>query len=350
MTAMIQRDQIHTALSFLAGLSLGAALVYAQLRGPEGPPDLYRVDAIATINGEEVEIQRKEVLEQAARSVSRSEENQKILEQGIEFAVYERVHGHGSYWKDRRNARQQELDPQMAQAAKAIEENWQILGLDGGKDAQKQSEEVAKEIRFYQKYLKTIREAEIRSRFVPEEETFALEWRDEAVIYGSEGQDTPIRAVVFSDYLCPFCKAHEALWEALSQRYPDLRVEIRYLPLTGHETSRPAAKASWCAGQQSALPRLHQDLAKLESLQEMQEKDLRQAAKSAGLHMNRYDQCVQSQEAEDAIERDIQEARSHNIQQTPYLIFNGRTTPFWERGAGYWDLDAWILEALKEES
>lgn len=145
----------------------------------------------------------------------------------------------------------------------------------------------------------------------------------------------PITIVEFSDYQCPYCRsAHLGLDGIVSADPGQVQVIHRNFPLNadcnpaiqsrGHAVACEAAVASECATRQgnekgaafSHLLFLHQD--------DLPTADFEAYAKEAGLDLDSYRACVQSDDAKEAVAKDVQAGLDAGVESTPTLYINGR--------------------------
>lgn len=130
--------------------------------------------------------------------------------------------------------------------------------------------------------------------------------------------------VEFSDFECPYCRqfASQVLPD-LKRKYVDtglVRLAFRQMPLVGiHPHAFRAAEAAECADIQGQFWPMH-DPARLE------DSDLRDVARQAGLDVSRFDTCLRGAAAE-RIRADIAIAQALKVTGTPTILFGIRTGP-----------------------
>jgi protein-disulfide isomerase len=134
----------------------------------------------------------------------------------------------------------------------------------------------------------------------------------------------PVTIVQFADYYCRFChKAARALKELEEQFRDRVRIVHRHLPIDAlHPHARAAAEAAWCAQQQGRFPQFNDAL--LQDPSEELPYDLASVAKRAHLDLTAFDVCRSSVESKNAVQNDIDEAKSLGIAGTPAFFVNGR--------------------------
>lgn len=143
----------------------------------------------------------------------------------------------------------------------------------------------------------------------------------------------PITIVEFSDYQCPYCKrAFLDLSRVLAEEPDDVRVIHRNFPLNAdcnpaiqsrnHAVACEVAVASECATRQgkgskfSYLAFTNQD--------GLPSADLEGFAKESGVDLEAYRACVASDDALEAVKKDVQDGLDAGVESTPTLFINGR--------------------------
>ena len=157
--------------------------------------------------------------------------------------------------------------------------------------------------------------------------------------------------VVFTDYQCPHCRElAKSLRENLVKTYPaEVRMYIKEFPIESiHPWAKAAAIAGRCVYRQDA-PAFwdyhdfvfeNQDSLKPENLKD---KVLEWAA-AKGLDTLQLGTCIVNRATEADIDRNIAEARSLGIMQTPSIFINGRPLA----GAIPWDTLKLYIDAELE--
>jgi protein-disulfide isomerase len=138
--------------------------------------------------------------------------------------------------------------------------------------------------------------------------------------------NAPVVLVEYTDYECPFCRRfHERTWPELKQRYVDtgkVRLEVRDMPLSFHDSALPAALVARCAGRQGKFwPVFDALLGKPEAL--TKEGPLRIAA-AAGVAMPLLEQCLRDPSVRQAIDADTQDAERIGVDGTPGFVIARR--------------------------
>jgi len=126
----------------------------------------------------------------------------------------------------------------------------------------------------------------------------------------------------FSDFQCPYCKDVQANLISVLQQYRDeVRLEFKNLPLENHPLAFTAARAAYCGGKQGAFWQFHDALfgfAQL-SLDKVQSIPHR-----LNLNAAEFENCLTSEDSQEAIVADMEEARRLGINGTPSFVINGK--------------------------
>jgi protein-disulfide isomerase len=141
-----------------------------------------------------------------------------------------------------------------------------------------------------------------------------------------------IMFVVFSDFECPHCRElHETL-KTLIPEHPEVRFIFKDYPLTQiHPWAETAAIGARCAFIQEPATYFkladqifdNQDVISAENAWDK----LNQFAAQAGLDPSTFKSCLASKEAKDAVENNLREGQSLNVNSTPTAFINGRPAP-----------------------
>ena len=136
-------------------------------------------------------------------------------------------------------------------------------------------------------------------------------------------QKAPVQLVVFADYQCPYCAKIEPSLQQLYQRYAgQVAVTVKHFPLSFHKRARPAAYAAYCAKDQDAFWPMHDAL--VTQYENLSDEVILELAKSQGLILEDFKQCLSDPQTVQEIEEDMKEGRRIGLQGTPTLLFNGR--------------------------
>ncbi len=135
----------------------------------------------------------------------------------------------------------------------------------------------------------------------------------------------------YSDFECPFCASFATVQMPVIREQliatGKLRWRFRDFPLPTHRYSRYAALAAQCAGEQGKFWEMHDRL--FEQHQWAQTGDnpralFRDFARAAGVDLDKYDACMDSQRYAGRIEASVQEGEAAGVRGTPSFYVNGR--------------------------
>ncbi|WP_417221103.1 DsbA family protein [Arthrobacter sp.] len=140
--------------------------------------------------------------------------------------------------------------------------------------------------------------------------------------------DAPVVMVAYTDFQCPYCaKWTDGTLPQLMDKYVDsgqLRIEWRDLDVFG-QTSLVAARAGQAAAMQGGYQAFHARMAKggsIASASAYGDANLKSTAEDLGLDGDRFLSDMDSRQAKDAVERNINEARSLGVASTPVFLIN----------------------------
>lgn len=145
--------------------------------------------------------------------------------------------------------------------------------------------------------------------------------------------DAPVTIIEFVDFQCPFCARHAAeTMPALRESLIDSG-QLRYVSYAfpvdrQHPEARLAALAAHCAGVQEAYWAMHKRLFATQALWSARGAAVAGAhfalvAAELGLDADRFEQCVQSQEASATVDAQIDAGLAYGVSRTPSFIVNG---------------------------
>jgi len=140
-----------------------------------------------------------------------------------------------------------------------------------------------------------------------------------------------VTIVEYSDFQCPFCsRAYATIEGDVLKKYgKKVRFVYKHFPLTNlHPWAESAAIGAECAyiQKKNAFWDIYNDLYKNQSsitLQNLREK-LLEYAKKAGLKIDAFTACVDSQATRERVNKQIQEATAVGVRSTPSFFVNGR--------------------------
>ncbi|MFA7243673.1 MAG: thioredoxin domain-containing protein [Patescibacteria group bacterium] len=147
----------------------------------------------------------------------------------------------------------------------------------------------------------------------------SLIYRDDAAHIGSV--DAKVKIVVFSDYLCPYCKSlHETLKSIVAAHPNDVVMYHRTFII--HQQAVIMAKAAEAANKQDKFDQA--DDAIFESYQTGDQTTMDAMAKSIGLDITKFDSDLNSSEVQNIIDKDNSDAQALNLGGTPSVFLNGQ--------------------------
>jgi protein-disulfide isomerase len=158
----------------------------------------------------------------------------------------------------------------------------------------------------------------------------SVERRDEGDPYAMGDVDAPVVMVEYADFQCPFCGVFARdTHPTLEERYVDtgvLRVEYRDVPILGKD-SYSAALGARAAAAQGAFWEFHDELYARDrerNAGEFAPERLIEMAGDLGLDVERFRADLEDPATEEAVQRDLQEARELGVSSTPAFLINGR--------------------------
>jgi protein-disulfide isomerase len=143
--------------------------------------------------------------------------------------------------------------------------------------------------------------------------------------------DAKVTVVEYSDFQCPFCgRVYDTVENKVLPEYGDrIRFVFKNLPLGNvHPWAEQAALAAECAFSQGNDPfwAMYKGLYSMQG--EIQAANLRdkasEIARSAGLDVPRFQECLDDKKAMDAVKADTAEAAALGVTATPTFFINGR--------------------------
>jgi len=131
-----------------------------------------------------------------------------------------------------------------------------------------------------------------------------------------------VTVVEFTDYQCPFCSRFEqSTFKQLKQKYIDtgkVRWVVLDMPLSFHKEAQLASQAAHCANEQDKFWELRELF--FQNQKQLQPEHIARYAKQAGIQTEAFNQCINSNRYQQAIERDIAEAQKQRITGTPTFV------------------------------
>ena len=134
----------------------------------------------------------------------------------------------------------------------------------------------------------------------------------------------PVTVVKFEDFHCPFWKEAQRTLAQLLERYPDrVRLVHKDYPIDElHPSARAAHLAARCATEQGKFWPYHDAL--YANAPKTAPEELRGYAKTAGLDVASFDQCLSAGRYAAPVQKDIDEAKQTGVSGTPAFFINGR--------------------------
>lgn len=132
--------------------------------------------------------------------------------------------------------------------------------------------------------------------------------------------DALVTIIEFADYQCPYCAdSVDPLKDAMKPYGGDVRLIFKHYPLPGHMRAAPAAYASWAAHQQGRFWEFHDRLfdakASIEKVPEW--------VKEFGLDAAKFGADMESDEAKQAVDKDMLAGAKIGVTGTPAFYVNG---------------------------
>ncbi|HPU95006.1 MAG TPA: thioredoxin domain-containing protein [Candidatus Gracilibacteria bacterium] len=146
-------------------------------------------------------------------------------------------------------------------------------------------------------------------------------------------EEAPITMIEFTDYECPFCQRYYfGAFEDIMEKYiktGKVKYVTKSLPLDFHENARPAAYASYCAGEQNALWDMHGKLFTYQNEWAYEDDPTDEFTKYAGelkLNQNAFTECLKTapKNYDKTINEDMALASKNKIKGTPSFLINGQ--------------------------
>jgi len=135
----------------------------------------------------------------------------------------------------------------------------------------------------------------------------------------------PVTFIVFTDYMCPFCRKYDETLGDLRKANPTrVRVVIKQRPLAFHRNAPAAAAAALCARDagQTFFERLHKALMAAPT-EDLPTESLVKMAKKGGLDPKEFRTCLQSPDIAARLKADADLADRVKTTGTPTTFVNG---------------------------
>jgi len=140
--------------------------------------------------------------------------------------------------------------------------------------------------------------------------------------------DAPVTIIEFGDYQCPFCGLFydETLPQIQATYAGQVRFVYRDFPLTSiHLNAQKAAEASECADDQGRFWEYHALL--WANQQALDVADLKAYAGELGLDTAAFDDCLDSGENAQEVQKDSSDAVGYGVTGTPWFFINDVPLP-----------------------
>ncbi|MBN1960820.1 MAG: DsbA family protein [Deltaproteobacteria bacterium] len=135
--------------------------------------------------------------------------------------------------------------------------------------------------------------------------------------------DALVTLVIISEFQCPFSKRATATLEEIEKTYSnDIRFVFKHNPLPFHNRALPAANAATCANEQGKFWKMH-DLLFAEQ-QSLDDAGLEAKAKTIGLNIDKFKNCLSSNKYSNQIKSDQTLAVRLGARGTPAFFINGK--------------------------
>lgn len=146
-----------------------------------------------------------------------------------------------------------------------------------------------------------------------------LLYNNDAPVIGSK--DAKVKVVIFSDYLCPYCKqTHEDMAKILQENQG--KVELIHRNLIVHPTADILAKAAEAANLQGKFAEMNDAI--FEKGPETTEDAMVNLAKDLKLDENKFKQDLKSDAIAKRISQDENDATALQLRGTPSIFINGQ--------------------------
>jgi protein-disulfide isomerase len=152
---------------------------------------------------------------------------------------------------------------------------------------------------------------------------------DLARIQGSS--TAPVWVILVSDFQCPYCKEwHDRVYTAFVNEFVTTgKVRLAYInfPLNSHVYAWPSAEAAMCAGDQGKFWQMHDGLFATQQRWEVMPSPAAlfdSLARSSGVDIARWRECVQSGKMKPLIQADHDRAAQAGASATPSFMIGDR--------------------------
>ena len=135
--------------------------------------------------------------------------------------------------------------------------------------------------------------------------------------------------VEYSDFQCPYCGKHDPTMQQIMKDYgDDVAWVYRHFPLSFHPNAEPTALASECASEQGKFWEFSDAMfagqsANLSGDADTADAFVQKTAKSLGLDMTKFNDCVDSAKYQSVIDDDQASGQNAGVNGTPATFING---------------------------
>lgn len=137
--------------------------------------------------------------------------------------------------------------------------------------------------------------------------------------------DAPVIIVEFSDFQCPFCATfYQNTLSQIEENYiktGKVKFIFRDFPLSGHLNAQKAAEAAECADEQGKFWEMHNMI--FDNQGAIGVVDLKQNAKSLGIDITAFNNCLDSGKYADEVIKDMNDGIAAGVKGTPTFFING---------------------------
>jgi protein-disulfide isomerase len=139
-------------------------------------------------------------------------------------------------------------------------------------------------------------------------------------LFPTKGAGHPdVTIVEFSDFQCPYCAKGAATMDHLLAFYGEkLQLVHRNMPLPVHPEAEPAARAGVCAFESGRFWEMHDLL--FQNQAQLSHSLYVNLASRLGMNASSFEACLDSQEAANAIQVDLADAKKFQILGAPGFI------------------------------
>jgi protein-disulfide isomerase len=135
-------------------------------------------------------------------------------------------------------------------------------------------------------------------------------------------KSAPVQIVEFSDFQCPFCSRVVPTVKQIEEKYNGkVRVSFRNFPLPFHNNAQGAAEAGAAAAAQGKFWEMHDKM--FANQQALDRASLEKYAGEIGLDVGKFKSDLDSGKFKDAVNKDVEYAKTVNVNGTPAFFVNG---------------------------